>query len=459
MKKAQKHKKEKDNQGRFIFMKKRKVTALLSAVVLAAAAMMGCGSQNTTDTATETTADTAAEDTTEETQQAENTESHEPVQINYITWVQSADGEYPQNMISAFEEKYPWITVNFEKVTSNSADRLQTLKVRLLSGEDADVVTVTPGDFNELMGAGYVQDITGAECLQNYAQEDVDAVTVDGKTYGIPYAKDVIGVMYNKTMFEENGWEVPTNKQEWLALCDTIADAGITPMINGIKDGWPVNDEIAPFIHGLYVKNPDIFEQINAGEKKYTDQEFVDCFTEIANYFASKAVTPEAIGMSYDQSLTYFATGKSAMICHGEWAMGSIKQAEPNFEIGVFQIPYNDAGEKQIGSAEVGQFQIMTTIAKDQEACQLFLDYMSSEEGSQFFTASMGNFSAVQGAQTPGMEMWDSVLNDYEVMPFFYDQMYAGAKTEMYSQMQLLFTGDTTVKKALEAMQAAQNKK
>ena len=430
-------------------MKTRKMAALLGTGIFAMAAVAGFGNQEVKNVKADS----------DETQAVAEEAEHEPAEINYITWVQSSDGEYPQNMIDSFEEKYPWITVNFEKVTSNSADRLQTLKVRLLSGEDADVVTVTPGDFNELMAPGYVQEITGADCLQNYTKEDVDAVTVDGKVYGIPYAKDVLGVMYNKTMFEENGWKVPENKQEWLDLCDTIAQAGITPMVNGLKDGWPVNDEIAPFIHGLYVHNPDIFKQINDGEKKYTDQEFVDCFTEIADYFASDAVSKDAIGMSYDQSLTYFATGKSAMICHGEWAMGSIKQADPDFEIGVFQIPYNEEGEKQIGSAEVGQFQVITTIAKDKEACQLFLDYMSSEEGSKFFTASMGNFSAVSGAQTPGMEMWNSVLNDYEVMPFFYDQMYAGAKTEMYSQMQLLFTGDTTVEKALQAMQEAQDKK
>lgn len=449
-------------------MRKRKIGA---AIVITAAMLLGagCGTGSSAGNDNENTEDTSAEQTAQEEpadEQADASEAeasaeeeHEPVEITYFTWVQSADGQYPQNMLDSFQEKYPWITVNYEKATSNSSDRLQTLKVRLLSGEGVDVVTVTPGDWGELMNAGYVQDNTGEECLQAYNELDVESMTVDGKVYGIPYAKDVIAVMYNKTMFDENGWEVPSNKQEWLDLCDTIAATGMTPMINGLKDGWPINDEIAPFMHGLYVNNPDIFKQIDSGEKKYTDQEFVDCYTEIADYFASGAVSKEAIGLSYDQALSYFATGKSAMICHGEWAMGSIKQAEPDFEIGVFQIPYNNEGESQIGCAEVGQYQVITSITKNKEACQLLLDYMSSEEGAAYFTASMGNFSAVKGAETSGMEMWNSVLNDYETMPFFYDQMYPGAKTEMYSQMQLLFTGDTTVEEALAAIQSAQEKK
>lgn len=450
-------------------MRKQKM-GMLAAIMAAVLLGTGCGADSAADTNTTSNTDASAERTENATQEnvssdqtdteEEGTQTeHEPVEITYFTWVQSADGQYPQNMLDRFQEKYPWITVNYEKATSNSSDRLQTLKVRLLSGEGVDVVTVTPGDWGELMNAGYVLDNTGEECLQAYSEQDVESMTVDGKVYGIPYAKDVIAVMYNKTMFDENGWKVPSNKKEWLALCDTIAETGMTPMINGLKDGWPINDEIAPFMHGLYVKNPDIFEQINSGEKKYTDQEFVDCYTEIADYYASNAVSKDAIGLSYDQSLSYFATGKSAMICHGEWAMGSIKEAEPDFEIGVFQLPYNDEGEAQIGCAEVGQYQVITNITKNREACQLLLDYMSSEEGAAYFTASMGNFSAVKGAETSGMEMWNSVLNDYETMPFFYDQMYPGAKTEMYSQMQLLFTGDTTVEDALAAIQSAQNKK
>lgn len=428
----------------------RKMVVLAAGTVLAVSLALGtwgCTRGSKEEAVQESTSMEMQEDT------------QEPCEITYFTWVQSADGQYPQNMLDAFHDKYPWITVNFEKATSQSADRLQNLKVKLLSGEGVDVVTMTPGDWNTIMEAGYIEGLSGEDFLDAYSEADLAPLTVDGNIYGIPYAKDVIGVMYNKDLFAENGWEIPDCKEEWLALCEKAADAGITPMVNGAKDGWPMGNDIVPFVHGLYVENPDIFEKIDAKEKKYTDPEFVACFNEISDYFRSRAVSPDAMGLSYDQALTYFANGKAAMICHGEWAMALIKEAEPDFEVGVFQIPYNEQGETQIGCSEIGQYQVITTISDNKEAAKLLLDYMSSEEGAGFFTASMGNFSAVQGAVTPGMEMWDSLVNDYDTVPFYYDQMFTGTKTEMFSQLQLLFTGDTTVEEALLAIQSAQDKK
>lgn len=417
---------------------KKKMVSLFMTVVLGASMMVACGK-----------AEPAAEGQTSE---------NEPCEITYFTWVQSADGVYPLNLIEAFEEEYPWITVNFEMGSQYQPEYVQAQKVRFLSGEGIDVTTLYPSTYNEFIEAGYLEDITGKECLSAYSSSSIQEVERDGKVYAIPYAKDAVGVMYNKDMFEENGWKVPTSQEEWLQLCDTIAATEVTPMINGAKDAWPLAHEVYPFMHELYVNNPDIFEKVNNGEAKYTDQEFVDCFQKISDYFQSAAVSQEAIGLTADQANTYFATEKAAMICHGEWAMGSMMEAEPEFEIGVFQIPYNKPGEKQIGAAEVGQYQAISTTSKNKEAAQLFVDFLSSEEGAKFFAESASNFSAVEGVETPGKEQWNSIL-EAESIPFYYDQMYTGASDELFRQLQLLFTGDVTVEEALASMQTAQEKK
>ena len=46
-----------------------------------------------------------------------------------------------------------------------------------------------------------------------YLDKGLDAarenVTIDGSTYGLVYNALYQGVYYNKTMFKENGWEIP----------------------------------------------------------------------------------------------------------------------------------------------------------------------------------------------------------------------------------------------------------
>lgn len=429
----------------------KKGLSMLLIASMSLGMLAGCGNNGETKT-TEATGETVAEQS--QGQEA----SQEPCEITYFTWSQSADGSYPQNMIDAFEEKYPWISVNFEMGSQLQEEYVQAQKVRFLSGEGIDVTTLYPSTYDEFIDAGYLEDITGKDCLKSYTDSSLDAVTRDGKLYAIPFAKDVVGVMYNKDMFAENGWEVPTCMEEWYALCDTISAAGITPMVNGAKDAWPLAHEIYPFMQKLYVNNPTIFEQVDKGEITYTDQKFVDCFNEIAAYFASNAVSREASGLTFDQANAYFASGKAAMVCHGEWAQGGIEDAEPSFEIGVFQIPYNAKGEKQVGASEVGQFQAISSTSKNKEAAQLFIDYISSEEAATYFAESLGNFSAVAGVSKPGMEEWQPLL-DCEAIPFYYDQMFTGASAELFKQLQLLYTGDTTVEKALAEIQTVQDKK
>lgn len=432
---------------------RKKIISIFMSVSMAAVMLTGCGSKKE---AVGTETQTAAEGTQSEA--ADTPAEQESCEITYFTWSQSPDGEYPQNMLDAFEEKYPWISVNFEMGPQSPDEYVQAQKVKFLAGDGVDVTTIRPEMLKEYVAAGYLEDLTGQDFLNNYSEDSLNNVAVDGTVYTIPYVKDVIGVMYNKTMFEENGWIVPTCYEEWRELCNTVAESGITPMINGMKDGWPIACELAPFMHKVYVDNPQIFEQIDKGEIKYTDKVFVDCFTEIQDYFNSTAVTKDAVGLTFDQSATYFATGKSAMMCHGEWAMANISAAEPDFEIGVFQVPYNEKGEKQIGSISIGQSQAVATSSKNKEAAMLLLEYMSSEEGAQYLADAVGNFSAVSGISSPGKEQWMDLL-DAEGLPFYYDKMYVGASNEMYKQIQLMFIGDATVEEVLSNIQTVQEKK
>jgi ABC-type glycerol-3-phosphate transport system substrate-binding protein len=54
-------------------------------------------------------------------------------------------------------------------------------------------------------------------------------VDVDGGLYLLPSGYHVNGIYYNKTIMEENGWEVPTSMEEMEALLPKIEAAGYIP--------------------------------------------------------------------------------------------------------------------------------------------------------------------------------------------------------------------------------------
>lgn len=62
---------------------------------------------------------------------------------------------------------------------------------------------------------------------------------LDGNQYFVPFYFYAWGVHYRKSLFEENGYAIPTTWDEFIALCDQMVADGITPLC-GANDGrWP----------------------------------------------------------------------------------------------------------------------------------------------------------------------------------------------------------------------------
>lgn len=384
--------------------------------------------------------------------------SAEKVELSYYTWYQSSDGSYPANLIAAFEKKYPNIKVNLQVGSQNVDEYLEMQQVKLLSGKDIDVTTIRKESYNAYVKAGYLMDQTGAAYLKSYNKAYLDLIRRDGKLYGIPYAMDVYGCIYNKAMFKEHGWKVPGNYQEFLSLCDAIKKAGIIPTVQGYKDSWPLAQDIELFMNRAVVKDPEIYNKIDAGKAKYTDKVFVDAMTNLNSFFKSSAVSETNMALTYDQAAAYFASGKAAMLMHGEWVLDSIRNAQPDFEIGVCAAPLNNSGEKQRGVVAITSVQAIAKSTKHAKEAKLFIDFVSSVEGATLMDKALGNFSAVSGIESPKMAPWKDVLGLPSV-DFCTDYMYTGASSEMYKACQLMFSDKMTPQDVCQAMQAAQEKK
>ena len=61
---------------------------------------------------------------------------------------------------------------------------------------------------------------------------------LDGQVVGLPTGFQGNGMIYNKRIFEENNIEIPTTFSEFKSVCEELQSKGITPMINGYKEGY-----------------------------------------------------------------------------------------------------------------------------------------------------------------------------------------------------------------------------
>lgn len=60
--------------------------------------------------------------------------------------------------------------------------------------------------------------------IEEYQAEALNNVAIDGNLYCLPCPSEVACMLYNKTLFEQYGWQIPVSFNEFVALCDRIME-------------------------------------------------------------------------------------------------------------------------------------------------------------------------------------------------------------------------------------------
>lgn len=180
-------------------MIKKSMRALALAVCLLASLLSGCGNNAAGNTA--------------------NGE-HEPLTV--VT-----TGMNYEKFEVLLAERYPG--VRLELVSYTGSNGTGYAQYQLEHGKVPDIYNTSVFGMQEEQRE-YLLDLSGYEFLNNYKTADINQVTLDGAVYLVPTSMSIIGIYYNKTMFAEYGWAVPTNLKELKALVPQIKAAGIDPV-------------------------------------------------------------------------------------------------------------------------------------------------------------------------------------------------------------------------------------
>lgn len=435
---------------------KKRIGFILSAV-LVPAVLAGCGSSG--NTGGEASGSTVPPQTT---QAVQTTQAEEKAEIYYTTWRSNAEKNYPQVLIDEFRKNYPNITVIAQTNTTTTEEYLNDQKVRFLAGSDIDVTTIRAESRADYVKAGYLKDLTGQPFLKNFTEYALKAVAVDGKVYSAPSALNIAGAYYNKDIFKKLNLSEPQNWDEFLDVCEKLKTAGITPIANGWKDVWPVSFDIFPFINRLVVDDPDLFAKIDRGEAKYTDPVFINTFKTMSDFFKKGYISKDVLGLSDDAAITLFRQQKTAILIQGEFTMISLSgDNAPEFEIGVFRLPYNKPGEENVVPVTYYSSEAVAASSKHPEAALKFVEYLSSLEGATIVSKNLGAFSPVIGTPVdfnPLVGLWTPLLEG-KTVDFYHSLQYSGAQAEMLKGIQLLFQGNITPEELGKLVQDAQDKK
>jgi raffinose/stachyose/melibiose transport system substrate-binding protein len=199
----------------------------LAAGVLAAALAMtvvACGGDDSSDN--NTGASKSGKPVTIEWWHIQNTDPMKTI------WKQAAD---------SYMASHPNVKIKIT-VLENEAFKAK-LTTNMQAGNPPDIFqSWGGGTLKEQADASLVQDITDktSSWIGDLNPAAVGLYKVDDKQYGVPFNLGMVGVWYNKKLFEKAGIDSPPSTwSEFLADVQKLKSAGITPLAVGEKDKWP----------------------------------------------------------------------------------------------------------------------------------------------------------------------------------------------------------------------------
>lgn len=305
--------------------------------------------------------------------------SSDKIEIEIVQYKPEA-ANYFQKVENEFNATHDTIHLTI----SSPNDAMTILKTRFIREDYPDIIGIG-GDINYsyFVDAEILSDITDYQGLQDINQgyldiaESLELVPTEG-TYMMPYVANAAGILYNKDMFAEHGWQIPETWSELMQLCEEIKAEGILPFYFGFKDTWTC---LAPWNAMAVELSPsDTAKQVNKGKTTFKQEyrQLSEKYLELLPYGPND---PFAYG--YSDACTAFARGESAMYPIGSYATPYILSVNPGLNVDSFVMPASDEKEGRTLNSGIDLGFCITAECKNKEAAYEVLDFLLEYENIQ----------------------------------------------------------------------------
>ncbi len=368
----------------------------------------------------------------------------ETVALNIL----EVNNNYFRNFTQAVRSSVPDMPLNIEYYCGSNPSGY--ISQRLMSQDPPDIVyfsSTPPVEFQQK----YLLDLSGYDFLKNYNLSLVNQRDVNGAVYTLPANYSIICMMYNKTMFEEHGWKVPTTYSELVSLCRQIRkeEPELIPITHaGSMAGtyWRLIGEIAQC--GFLSTQDGMLwqEKFVVGEASF-EEGFGDTISrlqELIDAGAFDIADKEAKNNDVTDNLLNRKAAMSFMIGGFPYLVTNLKECED--EIG--GIPYlGDTTEQQFLNFSVNNIGISKKLSepgneKKLEAVLKVMEYLSTEEGQNAMHVAVTDVSPLAGSVPseefpPYKDVWD-VFSSGSAAPYIlegYEDIWVEAGTFVKNEL------------------------
>ncbi len=312
-----------------------------------------------------------------------------------------------EDTLHSFMEQNPGINITYEGIKGSAY--WDALTKRAASGTLDDIIMVDHDRLMDFSSQGLLADLSGLPGLDNYAEfAGSQFLNEDGSVWFLPTCISAYGLYINYDLLESDGQTVPTDWEEFAAVCDYYAGKGCVPVIvnnysslrsliiaKGMFDVYQSEDDEAE-IASFNAKEKDLAAQLAPGLEmvcEMIERGWIDC--------SEGLVTTQT-----ESDLALFVQGDRPFMITGAWASPRVADSEPGFSYGVHPFPILDDGSVLV--VDTATCVAVTAGSEHQAEVMDFLAYLIQPD-------VMWNYCESQSSYTPMKD--DRIPTDSAIAP------------------------------------------
>jgi len=361
--------------------------------------------------------------------------------------------------IAGFEAENPQYKVTYHGFERARYD--EAVRTAVTGGEPIDILLLDGQFVVAYKNDGLIYPAEDyVDFKDRYAQGVLDAITHDGKTWGIPWQSSVMCYWLNDPIFKKYDLPDPETWDDLITIRDKLEGTGIAPMVYPCSQVWWVPALMFSTLPDYVDNDPIGFtKRTLRGEFGYDDPAYIKAFDRVQKFVTEDIFMKGSLGIDYDAAIQLFVQGKAAMFYMGNWALPTINSAAPDVnDIRTHWVPHMP-GMKPQPAGGPGFCYTISKQTKNLDGAAAFVEYLSRDENAYITSVGAGYDTAnlvsdKKYADEVNDPLRASIVPYYENVAVFLDWLWEPEITQEFKiQMQALIAEKITPQECGENIQ------
>ena len=237
----------------------------------------------------------------------------------------------------------------------------------------------------------YAADLSEEPWVEFYDAFSATETSINGHNYGMAYFDNTSDyyMIYNKKILKKAGiTETPTTYDEFINMCQKVANIGVIPIYEPMADGWHQTMLFAEIGQVFEKTDPGIIDKLNNNEVKFAEIESMKLALDQIKNLAQEGYMGQSFSTdTYANAVGYLANGEYAMCMLRPGIIDSIVSSEMNNgfdkdDFGIMLLPICD--NQILNIHPTGPSKYISKESQNIDAAKLYLQYITTKDNIQY---------------------------------------------------------------------------